>query len=85
MSNLEQIVEVIETYRADIDALIENESEEMCISILQTMTDAYENDISTSVTSKGMQGWNNSPPTQGLGFKYNGVNLMYDGGFCCSF
>lgn len=41
----------------------------------------YENDISTSVTSKGMQGWNNSPPTQGLGFKYNGVNLMYDGGF----
>lgn len=48
MSNLEQIVEVIETYRADIDALIENESEEMCISILQTMTDAYENDISTS-------------------------------------
>ncbi|MBI2269300.1 MAG: S8 family peptidase [Bacteroidetes bacterium] len=40
----------------------------------------YENDISTSITSKGMNGWNNSPPTQGLGFKYNGVNLMYDAG-----
>lgn len=39
------------------------------------------NDIATSITSKGLQGWNNNPPTQGLGFKYNGVSLMYDGGF----
>jgi serine protease len=38
------------------------------------------NAIATSVTSKGKDGWNNDPPTQGLGFKYNGVNLMYDGG-----
>ncbi|MBL7893015.1 MAG: S8 family peptidase, partial [Bacteroidia bacterium] len=39
------------------------------------------NDVATSVTSKGMDGWNNSPPSQGLGFKYGGANLMYDAGF----
>lgn len=39
------------------------------------------NDISTSVTSKGAIGWNNDPPTIGLGFKYLGNVLMYDAGF----
>lgn len=38
------------------------------------------NDVATSVTSKGMVGWNNDPPSIGLGFKYNGSNLLYDGG-----
>ncbi|MCC6690351.1 MAG: S8 family peptidase [Bacteroidia bacterium] len=39
------------------------------------------NSVNSSVTSRGRDGWNNDPPTQGLGFKYKGVNLMYDGGF----
>ncbi len=38
------------------------------------------NAITTSVTSKGIIGWNDSPPTQGLGFNYNGTYMEYDGG-----
>ena len=38
------------------------------------------NNIATSVTSRGMIGWNNDPPTQGLGFEYKGTNLTYEGG-----
>ncbi|MEO8146723.1 MAG: S8/S53 family peptidase [Bacteroidia bacterium] len=39
------------------------------------------NQISTSITSKGRIGWNTDPTTDGLGFQYNGTQLLYDGGF----
>jgi serine protease len=39
------------------------------------------NNVFSSITSKGRDGWNNNPPTQGLGFKYKGANLLYDGSF----
>lgn len=38
------------------------------------------NDIESTITSKGMIGWNNDPPSQGLGFKYKGVSMFYDAG-----
>ena len=38
------------------------------------------NNISTTITDKGDIGWDNSPPTLGLGFQYQGINLQYDGG-----
>ncbi len=38
------------------------------------------NYISTSVTSKGIIGYNNSIQTIGLGFQYKGNNMEYDGG-----
>ncbi len=37
------------------------------------------NNISTSVTSKGMIGYNNSANTQGLGLEYNNNNLIFAG------
>lgn len=40
------------------------------------------NQISTSITSKGLIGYNNqSAPFQGLGFQYNGASLMYESSF----
>lgn len=38
------------------------------------------NKISTSITSKGRIGFNNDGQLDGLGFQYNGTQLMYDGG-----
>jgi serine protease len=38
------------------------------------------NSVNTSISSKGLDGYNNSPPVLGLGFKYKGVNLLYDAG-----
>lgn len=38
------------------------------------------NDISTSVTSRDMIGWNNDPPTQGAGFVYKGNQTLYEAG-----
>lgn len=56
-------------------------SEVFNVSVNVDYLNVTVNAIATSVTSKGLTGWNNSPPTQGLGFKYNSVNLMYDGSF----
>jgi hypothetical protein len=40
------------------------------------------NQVATSITSKGLIGYNtNAAPFQGLGFQYNGTNLMYEMGF----
>ena len=40
------------------------------------------NQVSTSITSKGLIGYNNqAAPFQGLGFMYNGSSLMYESSF----
>lgn len=40
------------------------------------------NQVATSITSKGLIGYNNNAaPFQGLGFQYNATNLMYEMGF----
>ena len=36
------------------------------------------NQIATSITSTGRVGWNNDPPTQGLGFRYNSDQMSYE-------
>ena len=41
------------------------------------------NDISTTATSKGKIGYNDASLTVGNGFKYNGTQLMAEGGFIC--
>ena len=41
------------------------------------------NDISTTATSKGKIGYNDASLTVGLGFQYNGTQLMAEGGFMC--
>ncbi|MES2566026.1 MAG: S8/S53 family peptidase [Bacteroidota bacterium] len=38
------------------------------------------NDVSTTATSKGKIGYNQDAQVQGLGFKYNDVSLLYEGG-----
>jgi serine protease len=38
------------------------------------------NDVSTTATSKGKIGYNQDTQTQGLGFKYNGTELLYEAG-----
>jgi serine protease len=38
------------------------------------------NDVSTTATSKGKIGYNQDTQTQGLGFKYNGTDLLYEAG-----
>lgn len=38
------------------------------------------NQVSTTITSKGRIGWNTDGQADGLGFQYNGNQLMYDGG-----
>ncbi|MCD6019239.1 MAG: type sorting protein [Bacteroidetes bacterium] len=38
------------------------------------------NDVSTTATSKGKIGYNQDAQVQGLGFKYNSVELLYEGG-----
>lgn len=38
------------------------------------------NDVSTTATSKGNIGYNQSAQTQGLGFKYNTTELLYEAG-----
>lgn len=38
------------------------------------------NKVGLTVTSKGRLGWNNDSQQGGIGFTYNGSNLMYDGG-----
>lgn len=41
------------------------------------------NDIATTATSKGKIGYNDASLTVGNGFKYNGTQLMAEGGFMC--
>ena len=41
------------------------------------------NDIATTATSKGKIGYNDASLTVGLGFQYNGTQLMAEGGFMC--
>lgn len=38
------------------------------------------NKVGLTVTSKGRLGWNNDNQQGGIGFTYNGSNLLYDGG-----
>ncbi|MFM8917183.1 MAG: T9SS type A sorting domain-containing protein [Bacteroidota bacterium] len=38
------------------------------------------NQVSTTITSKGRIGYNGTGQTEGLGFAYNGENLLYEGG-----
>ncbi len=38
------------------------------------------NDVSTTATSKGKIGYNQDAQTQGLGFKYNNTDLLYEAG-----
>ena len=39
------------------------------------------NDVSTTATSKGKIGYNQDAQVQGLGFKYNSTELLYEAGF----
>jgi hypothetical protein len=38
------------------------------------------NQVATTITSKGRIGYNGTGQTEGLGFAYNGENLLYEGG-----
>lgn len=42
--------------------------------------DITNNDVLTTATSRGRIGYNQDGQVQGLGFKYNGVDLLYDAG-----